>query len=77
MNVLPLNYYTTFIYLYIHTFIHSFIIIVNPLSPKGMASFSKSVTMNQLTTCDIPSERYFLKYAINHTKRNRGGHRLD
>ena len=31
VNVLPLNYYTTFIYLFIHSFIHrqSFIIIVN------------------------------------------------
>ena len=28
-------------------------------------------------TCDIPFERYFLKDAINHTKRGRGGHRLD
>ena len=45
--------------------------------PKEMASFSKLVTMNQQTTYDIPSERYFLKYAMNHTKRNRGGHRLD
>ena len=42
-----------------------------------MASFSKSVTMNEQTTCDIPFERYFLKYAINQTKRDRGGHRLD
>ena len=38
----------------------------NPLAPKEMASFSKSVTINQQTTCDIPYERYFLKYAINH-----------
>ena len=42
-----------------------------------MASFSKPVTMNQQATCDIPFERYFLKYAINHTKRDRVGHRLD
>ena len=51
----------------------------NPLAPKEMASFSKSVTMNQQTTCDtcIPFERCFLKYAINCTKRNRERHRLD
>ena len=27
--------------------------------------------------CDIPFERYFLGYAINHTKRNGGGHSLN
>ena len=42
-----------------------------------MPNFSKSVTMNQETTCDIPFERYCQGYAINHTKRNGGGHRLN
>ena len=75
-NYFPVN--DTF-YLYLVLFGTSVLTVltVNPLSPEGNGQFSKSVTINQQTTCDIPFERYFLKYAINHIKRGRGGHRLD
>ena len=42
--------------------------------PREMANFSKSLTMNWETTCDIPFKRYFLGCAINHTNRDGGGH---
>ena len=42
-----------------------------------MANFSKSLTMNWETTCDIPFKRYFLECAINHTNRGGGGHILE
>ena len=42
--------------------------------PREMANFSKSLTMNWETTCDIPFKRYFLECAINHTNRDGGGH---
>ena len=45
--------------------------------PREMANFSKSLTMNWETTCDIPFKRYFLGCAINHTNRDGGGHILE
>ena len=45
--------------------------------PREMSNFSKSLTMNWETTCDIPFKRYFLGCAINHTNRDGGGHILE
>ena len=42
--------------------------------PREMANFSKSLTLNWETTCDIPFKRYFLECAINHTNRDGGSH---
>ena len=44
--------------------------------PRDMSNFSKSLTMNWETTCDIPFKRYFLGCAINHTNRDGRGHIL-
>ena len=38
--------------------------------PREMSNFSKSLTMNWETTCDIPFKRYFLGCATNHTNRS-------
>ena len=51
--------------------------IFNPFLPEGNTEFSKSLTMNWETTCDIPFKRYFLGFAINHTNRDGGGHILE
>ena len=45
--------------------------------PREMSNFSKSLAMNWETTCDIPSKRYFLGCAINHTNRDGRGHILE
>ena len=45
--------------------------------PREMSNFSKSLTMNRETTCDIPFKIYFLGCAINHTNRDGGGHILE